>query len=758
MHQWQPQAYEYLLQKDYARAINIYEQAIAEAPEIATNYFYLGLLQLLAGQEKEAQLTWIECINQEVSPEQIDVWTDDLIAILGTEIARQKDHQEYEKAWIISCYIHEIDPTNLNNSLMWIWLSIKLQRLNTESAILIEVIETLTINKFVEDFIKFNRNFLYEVIESLLKYEPYPLLAEFIEASLPFLSENIIPIYELLLKVSLGLALDKRRYKLAISILQLCLNFLPEHLPEYLSKRLLLLDKMSKIYLENNDYDKALEFAQSLCLLSKDIKDIKDNYFLNPSYTLTRILSMRGGYWKQMLSASANHESLIRNLIEAKPDRLPSPITRHLYYTNSFNHYVRDEPRLNRYLQNQIAQICQVSTNVDLTEQISKLRRRSRSRPSSHKLKIGYISKCMNSHSVGWLARWLIKYHDRAQVRLYGYFLFYHHSPDALQGWYESQMDQVYRVSNDNIADHSALPTTIAAKIDEDEIDILIDLDSITYDVSCAVMALKPAPIQITWLGCDASGIPTIDYFIADPYVLPDSAQEYYTEKIWRLPQAYIAVDGFEVGVPSLRRDQLNIPDDAVVYLTAQTASKRSPDTIRLQMQIIKAVPNSYFLIKGMGDQGPIKDFFIQIAIAENVNISSLRFLPITNTEAEHRANLAISDIVLDTYPYNGATTTLETLWMCIPIVTKVGEQFAARNSYTMMINAGISEGIAWTDAEYVEWGVRLGTDAALREDIATRLKASRQTSPLWNGEKFTREMENAYQQMWQQYILKETD
>jgi predicted O-linked N-acetylglucosamine transferase (SPINDLY family) len=751
IHQWQPQAYEYLLQKDYARAITIYEQAIAEAPEIATNYFYLGLLQLLAGQEKEAQLTWIECINQEVSPEQIDVWTDDLIAILGTEIARQKDHQEYEKAWIISCYVHEIAPTNLNNSLMWIWLSIKLQKLNTGSLILIEVIETLTVNNFVEPAIDFNKDLLQEVIGRLLKYEPYPLLTEFIESSLPFLSQNIIPIYELLLKASLELAFDKRRYKLAIALLQLCLKFLPEDSPEYLSQRLLLIEKICIISLEDYDYDKALEFARSLCLLCSNLKN---NWYLNPTYLVVKILCDKGGHWSEMLAAFANHESLILELIEANPDRIAPPIISQLYYANYFNPYVRDQPRLNRSLQNQLAQICQVSTNVDLTTQIAKLRQRSRSRPSSQKLKIGYISKCMISHSVGWLARWLIKYHDRDQFQLYGYFLFYRHSVDPLQSWYEQQMDQVYRVGIDGVQDYAA----IAAKIYEDAIDILIDLDSITCDVSCAVMALKPAPIQITWLGSDASGIPPIDYFIADPYVLPDSAQEYYIEKIWRLPQTYIAVDGFEVGIPNLRRDQLNIPDDAVVYLTAQTALKRSRDTIRLQMQIIKAVPNSYFLIKGMGDQGAIKDFFIQIAISENVNISSLRFLPITNTESEHRANLAIADIVLDTFPYNGATTTLETLWMCIPIVTKVGEQFAARNSYTMMMNAGISEGIAWTDAEYVEWGIRLGTDAALRQDISTRLKASRQTSPLWNGEKFTREMENAYQQMWQQYILKETD
>ena len=121
--------------------------------------------------------------------------------------------------------------------------------------------------------------------------------------------------------------------------------------------------------------------------------------------------------------------------------------------------------------------------------------------------------------------------------------------------------------------------------------------------------------------------------------------------------------------------------------------------------------------------------------------------------ETIHRANLTIADVVLDTYPYNGATTTLETLWMGIPIVTRVGEQFAARNSYSMMINAGITEGIAWTDEEYIEWGVRLGKNEALRQQIYWKLRQSRYTSPLWNGEQFAREMENAYQQMWWKYV-----
>ncbi|NET53395.1 MAG: O-linked N-acetylglucosamine transferase, SPINDLY family protein, partial [Merismopedia sp. SIO2A8] len=240
--------------------------------------------------------------------------------------------------------------------------------------------------------------------------------------------------------------------------------------------------------------------------------------------------------------------------------------------------------------------------------------------------------------------------------------------------------------------------------------------------------------------------IPAIDYFIADPYVLPATAQEYYTEKIWRLPQTYIAVDGFEVGVPTLRRDQLNIPNDAIIYLSSQRGYKRHPETVRLQMQILKQVPNSFFLIKGKAEAEAIKNFFNQIAEEEGVECDRLRFLPEVALESIHRANLGIADIVLDTYPYNGATTTLETLWMGIPIVTKVGQQFAARNSYTMMINSGITEGIAWNDQQYLEWGIRLGKDANLRQQIAWKLRQSRQSAPLWNGRQFTREIEKAFQ------------
>jgi len=732
MSQWQPQAYNYLLQKDYAKAISIYEQVINDEPETITHYFYLGLLQLLQGQETEAQFTWMACITDQTSAAQINIWTSELVEILSTEVQRQRSINEYATAWLICQHIHEIDKDNFDNSLTLIWLEIQLQTLDAENVVFLELIEQLTEANISVTKTQFNHDLLWELFASLIKYSPHPLLVEFTEVILSFVQEPIDFVYDLI-RASVDFAYRMQENDLAISLLKLALRLVPNHLES--------LEHLSGIYQKVGDYERGLEIAQLCCELSVGLVDK-----FSTNALLLKALLNKGGHWQESLATFATQQSILSALIAEKPTNLAQVTVDRLYTSNYFASFIRDEPKLNRSLQNQISQLCQVNTNIDLAEQMHKFRQRDR--PSSQKLKIGYISYCMATHSVGWLARWLISHHDRDQFEIYGYFQAYRRYHDDLQSWYESQMDGVYRSG----IDENLQGNNMRERIYQDQIDILVDLDSITLDSTCGVMAHKSAPIQVTWLGSDASGIPTIDYFIADPYVLPDSAQEYYSEKIWRLPQTYIAVDGFEIGVPSLRRDQLDIPPDAVVYLSAQRGYKRHIDTIRLQMQIIKSVPNSYFLIKGLADQDSIKDLFTQIAISEGVDPDQLRFLSLDTTEAVHRANLAIADVVLDTYPYNGATTTLETLWMCIPLVTKVGEQFAARNSYTMMVNAGIAEGVAWTDAEYVEWGIRLGKDAALRQDIATRLKASRQTSPLWNGEKFTREMENAYRQMWKNF------
>ncbi|WP_375496141.1 O-linked N-acetylglucosamine transferase, SPINDLY family protein [uncultured Nostoc sp.] len=731
---WQNQAEQYLIQKKYLQAAQLYEQAIAIEANTISHYWHLGLILLLQGQEAEAQMTWMLPMT-EADEEQLPIWTNELLQLLQIEAERQEKLAEYSLAWLIRQHIREINPSCINNLLQIIILSIKLENFE-EIDNLKEwgLIESLNAKENIE----INTELLIEVLKELLNTVPlHPLNLNLIEASLPYFSETH-QCFSILLPAALKIGHTLRQRLLAASLLELHLRLEPDNVE--------ILRHLAIFYQDARNYSQGIETARLCYSLSEGLADK-----IFALHLLLRGLMSAGGYWQEICTTCQELESVFQQFIQA--ERIPLEEGRILrLLTPSFAiPHIKDTPTDFRAIHNQLADIFNfyiqaLAKSEGKTYSHKIINNRYLSSPTKN-LKIGYISYALRNHSVGWLARWLFQHHNRDKFDIHTYFVNYQLGDNFLQDWYVEKAGKARQLGMNGLE--------IADQIYQDEIDILIDLDSITLDITSEVMALKPAPIQVTWLGWDASGIPAIDYFIADPYVLPDDAQNYYTEKIWRLPQTYIAVDGFEVGVPTLRRDDLDIPMDAVVYLSAQRGYKRHPETTKWQMQIIKQVPNSYFLIKGPAEEETIKHFFYQIAEEEGVDCSRLRFLPQVYLESVHRANLAIADIVLDTFPYNGATTTLETLWMGIPLVTRVGEQFAARNSYTMMMNVGVTEGIAWTDEEYVEWGVRLGKDEALRQQVVLKLKASRQTAPLWNGKQFTREMEKAYQQMWQRYLEK---
>jgi predicted O-linked N-acetylglucosamine transferase (SPINDLY family) len=404
--------------------------------------------------------------------------------------------------------------------------------------------------------------------------------------------------------------------------------------------------------------------------------------------------------------------------------------------------YFQDDPQEMHSLQKQVAQQYETAVLQKLAQNgsvpiVGK-------KQVNKKLKVGYIGHTLHTHSVGWLCRWLIQHHDHENFHITIFYVNRLKEDEFTHTWFIDPVDAAY-----------ALPINFevaAQMIREQEIDILIDLDSMTYTPTCAIMSTRSAPVQATWLGYEASGLPAIDYFIADPFVLPANAQDYYRERIWRLPQTYIAIDGFEVGVPDISRESLHLPVDAVVYYSSHSASKRNPANMRLQLQVIKGVPNSVLLVKGSGDVRAIRAMVADIAQDVGVGLEQIRFLEKASSELVHRANLRVADVILDTYPYTGATTTLEALWMGVPVVTRVGQQFAARNSYAFITNVGVQEGIAYTDEEYVQWGIRLGADRELRHKIMWQLQQSRRTSPLWDAKAFTRQMEAAYRQMWEIY------
>ncbi|MEW6499381.1 MAG: O-linked N-acetylglucosamine transferase, SPINDLY family protein, partial [Cyanobacteriota bacterium] len=444
-----------------------------------------------------------------------------------------------------------------------------------------EVIEFLEVAPPVEvDF-----GLLMQTLQRVLDYTPlHPLSVELVQASLAHV-RDIQAFLIAVFPAAMTIAYSHRQPKLAARIAEIFLRLETNNLE--------VLRQLAFFYQNAGEYEQGIATPRLSYSLSQELPD---KIFAN--YQIIRGLMGAGGYWEEALSACQQQESLLLSLIEAQPTTLTHLQVLRLFSTNYFAPYVQDKPQTNKPLQNQLAQLCQTNLQICSQERVEQYRasnvQRRESGTPSKPIKIGYISHCLRQHSVGWLARWVLQHHDRERFEINGYFLNHKRTGEALQEWYISQVSMAY---------FSVEGWEIAEQIYKDEIDILIDLDSITLDSSCDVMALKPAPVQVTWLGWDASGIPAVDYFIADPYVLPESAQDYYTEKIWRLPQTYIAVDGFEVGVPTLRRDMLDIPGDAVVYLSSQSGYKRHVDTARLQMKILKEVPNSYFLIKGKANE-----------------------------------------------------------------------------------------------------------------------------------------------------------
>ncbi|MBD2144077.1 hypothetical protein [Sphaerospermopsis sp. FACHB-1194] len=708
-----------------------YEQNIAENPRDVSNYWYLGLALLLEGREEEAQITWMTPLL-EFGEEESESWLQELTEILLHSAQEQEANSNNKLAWVIRQHIKEFIPDDINNLLKIIELNtdLNIEDLETNINQLVETISQLTETPV------FDENLLVKVIEKLVHLDPVtppPFVDHLLEKFIIHLStsDTIIPLLK-------GKAEAYYRFSqsyMSIYFAKVALHLDPNNL-DCIRKIVAPLQRLGSAYTkESIDWVK-----KYLALAQKPIDQINGYHYLLDAL-LTSCAS-----WEKAVQAYQAYKLYLSNVVNSKSD---DESLVQLLSIGAFLLYMEDNPRENRLIRNGLADLSQQVLWKSFPENINTYQKRFQShRPalSERPLRIGYLSECFRTHSVGFLAWWLLKYHDPQQFDIYLYSL-KENIYDPHQQAYKNEFGERYH-------QECLSMVAMADKINADEIDILVDLDSLTSYGGCAILALKPAPIQISWLGYDGTGFPTVDYFMADHYVLPESAQDYYTEKIWRLPENYIGIDGFTIGTPTLTRESLDIPEDGIIYFSSQTGLKRNPQNIRLQLQILKQVPNSYFLLKShRTNYQDLQDFIAPIAEAEGVDLKQLRFLPSAPLDTEHRANLAIADVVLDTYPYNGATTTLETLWMGIPIVTRVGEQFAARNSYTMMMNVGVTEGIAWSDEEYVEWGVRLGKDEKLRQEIVWKLRKSRQTSPLWNGKKFAREMEKAYLQMWQIYF-----
>jgi len=745
------QARQALWSDQLDRAITTYEQAIEQDPEARTAYWELGVALVLAEREEEAQTLWFSVML--AADEAEGVWLGELLTTLSREADRcgEGDRGETDRAiqaWALRRHAYELAPDDTDNVIALIEQAIAADRLAPEDLTEWDVATTIAANPAVDGdrWLAVCLRLLEQCREAVAL--PAIVRATFIRADLT--DGDRQRLYPQLVNAALMVGIQQQLPGIGLALANVALEFVP--------------DDFQVLCHTVSFYRSQRKFAQTIVQAERceAVAPTPADHFYATTLRLQALLTT-GGRWPEVQTVAQSYRDQLTALVQTDPQEITYHQALRILTSTSCLGYLRDRPDLDRPLLNQAVAFTYTTMAAHEAEHCQRYRlahdrRRSPARQANTsqanthqatdgpaKLRIGYLSDSLRSHSVGWLARWPFVYHDRDRFEIFVYFIngeAWH--GDVVQQWYIDRADQVRICEIDSVK--------IADQIVEDAIDLLIDLDSLTVDISCAVMALKPAPIQCTWLGFDATGLPTIDYYLADPLTLPENAQDYYTETIWRLPRTYIAIDGFEQAVPTLHRRDLGIDPDAIVYFSNQTGQKRHPDLMRLQLEIIQAVPGSQLLIKGIADAEAVRTAFGTIADELGVDHDRLHFLGQASSEAEHRANLAIADVVLDTYPYNGATTTLETLWAGIPLVTRAGQQFSGRNSFAMLMQVGVEAGIAWSDREYVEWGVRFGQDLALRQQVGWQLRRSRQDSPLWDGRGLTRDLEAAFEAMWVRY------
>lgn len=433
-------------------------------------------------------------------------------------------------------------------------------------------------------------------------------------------------------------------------------------------------------------------------------------------------------------------ESQVLNNLENLCDR---DIQR-LYY-NSFYILtnIRDDIRRNSHFYRQISKRF-ISTLPRF--QSHPLSQNLPRRLASNPLKIGIISPHYKRHSVGWCSADILRELSQLTPNLYLYVTGAL-QPDDRTTLFEQLAAKFYHPTA------GVTPQTIFEEIQKDNLDILIDLDSLTVDTNIEILASHPAPVCITWLGFDAPFISSKNYFLGDWQTHPQGTESYYQEQLIRMPDSFVASSGFErieADCDTLRHS-LGINSNQVVYLCVAPGRKFNGDLVRAQVAILNQVPDSVLLYKGKGDRSIISATYQQECQLQNVSFSRIHFLPRTRTEEEHRSLYLLADVLLDSYPYNGGTHTLEALWFNLPLVTRSGEQFLSRMGYSFLQALGIQAGVAWSWEEYVQWGIRFGCDKGFYQQIKNQLIQSKMPetlAPLWNPKKFAQDMYHLLEQL----------
>jgi protein O-GlcNAc transferase len=356
------------------------------------------------------------------------------------------------------------------------------------------------------------------------------------------------------------------------------------------------------------------------------------------------------------------------------------------------------------------------------------------------KIRLAYLSADFRNHATAWLAAELFELHDRSRFEVLGVSYGVDDGSETrrrLIGAFDQFHDVAVRSDRE-----------VAELLLGLDVDIAVDLKGHTQNGRPAILAYRPAPVQVSYLGYPATmGVEFIDYVLADRIILPANHAEFYAEKIVHLPDCYQPNDSKRrIGAEVPTRDSVGLPESGFVFCSFNNSYKFTAGFFDIWMRLLRQVEGSVLWL--LATSGAAMRNLCNEARARGVDPSRLVFAPKVDV-SRHLARHRLADLFLDNLPVNAHTAASDALWVGLPVLTCMGENFVGRVAASLLNAVGLPELATRNLDEYEALALKLASDPVLIASVRQKLDGNRKTYPLFNTDRLRRHIESAYMTMW---------
>jgi predicted O-linked N-acetylglucosamine transferase (SPINDLY family) len=364
---------------------------------------------------------------------------------------------------------------------------------------------------------------------------------------------------------------------------------------------------------------------------------------------------------------------------------------------------------------------------------------------ASRKIRLGYLSVDFGTHPVSQAIGPVLSRHDRERFIV----MAYSYGPDDGSQWrrrIEAGADRFIDLRD--LTDEDA-----ARRIHDDGVDILIDLTVWTANARLEIAARRPAPLQLQYLGFPGtSGSAIFDYAIVDSVVVPPENRDFWSERLLFMPRCYFPADrDQQTTATGLRRSDCGLPEDGIVLCSFNQGFKIDRRVFAAWMRLLRELPGAVLWLSQVNPEA--QERLRREAGGQGVAPARLIFAPRVDEKSRHIERLALSDVALDPFAYNGHMTTVDALLAGVPVVTMLGTHFPSRVSASMLKAVGLDELIAGDAEAYVQLALRLGRDPNYRARLRERLDLARRSAPFFDPAQSAADLERLYESIWRRFL-----